>query len=313
MPPAPAPAPAAGPVRVALLGVDGSGKSTCARLLAQRSSADRPHVVLSCLRPHENPGGPLHELSRHLDTLSSAADHLGSPDLKLAVLYLQMCTYGVAERFFTGRPAAAIITERHPLIDTLVYLPLYRNAITTTITPNPQTPTPNGTPAQHDQPPTPNGTPAQHDRFPIPDRAGTLREQLTRLPTPAVQAALGWCRTLAPRHRGRVPRLDTLATELIALLDLPSAALMTELTTRYAVSPPDVAILLDLDPAEAARRVQARDRRPEPHERADLLPLIRDGYDEALKAFTSTRVHRIVVGHRPAHEVAAEIARTAGL
>ncbi|MEV5896441.1 hypothetical protein [Nonomuraea fuscirosea] len=289
------------PARVALLGVDGSGKSTCARLLAQRSPAGRSHVVLSCLRPHENPGGPLRELSRHLDTLSSAADRLGSPDLKLAVLYLQMCTYGVAERFFAGRPAAAIITERHPLIDTLVYLPLYRHAITAaTAPPRPTTPDQAGTLTQRDQDPTPN-------------RAATLREQLTRLPAPAVQAALGWCRTLAPRHQGRAPRLDTLATELVGLLDLPPAALMTELTTRFAVSPPDVAILLDIDPAQAARRVQARDRRPEPHERADLLPLIRAGYEEALKAFTSTRIHRIVVGHRPAHEVAAEIARAADL
>jgi thymidylate kinase len=117
-------------LRVALLGIDGSGKSTLARLLAERPGDAGRRVVLSCLRAHENPDAPLQDLSRHLDALSKEADRLDSPDLKLAVLYLQMCTYGVAERFFTRELAVrVVITERHPLIDALAYLPLYRRAI----------------------------------------------------------------------------------------------------------------------------------------------------------------------------------------
>ncbi|MBT2231579.1 hypothetical protein [Nonomuraea sp. NEAU-A123] len=277
--PAPDATPAA-PVRVALLGIDGSGKSTCARLLARRSPAVRPHVVLSCLRPHENPGGPLRELSRHLDILSTEADRLGSPDLKLAILYLQMCTYSVAERFFTGQQTGAIITERHPLIDTLTYLPLYRRAIGAVIEPG---------------------------------RPAVLRQQLTRMPALSVQAALAWCQTLARRRGGRAPRLDTLGEELIGLLTLPPEAMVTEFATRFAVTPPDVAILLDIDVAEATRRLRTRDRRPEPHERADLLPLIWDGYDNALQTFTSVRVHRVRADHRPPHDIAAEVAQLAGI
>ncbi|MEV0384935.1 hypothetical protein [Nonomuraea sp. NPDC050643] len=268
------------PVRVALLGVDGSGKSTCARLLARRAPVERPHVVLSSLRPHENPGGPLRELSRHLDTLSEGADRLGSPDLKLAVLYLQMCTYGVVERFFARRPAGAIIAERHPLIDTLTYLPLYRPAI---------------------------------DRVTVPGRDAVLREQLAREPAAAVQAARAWCAALSRRPGGRAPRLDTLGAELVGLLNLPPAELVAELSARFAVSPPDVAILLDIDVAEAARRVRARDRHPEPHERPDLLALIRDGYEETLKTFSSVRVHRIQVDDRPAQDIATQIAHLATL
>ncbi|MFD0474169.1 hypothetical protein ACFQ0B_42420 [Nonomuraea thailandensis] len=242
--------------------------------------AARPHVVLSCLRPHENPGGPLGELSRHLDVLSAEADRLGSPDLKLAVLYLQMCTYGVAERFFTGQQTGAIITERHPLIDTLTYLPLYRRAIGAVV---------------------------------APGRPAVLRRQLARMPAPAVQAALAWCQALARRTGGRAPRLDTLGEELVGLLTLPPEAMVSEFATRFAVTPPDVAILLDIDVTEALRRLRARDRRLEPHERADLLPLIRDGYDKALRTFTSVRVHRVRADHRPPHDVAAEVARLAGL
>jgi thymidylate kinase len=267
-------------VRVALIGIDGAGKSTCARLLAQRSSAGRPHVILSCLRPHENPRGPLRELSRHLDTLSAEADRLGSPDLKLAILYLQMCTYGVVERFFAREPARAIVTERHPLVDTLTYLPLYRHAI---------------------------------DRVTGPRRRAALREQLAQMPAAAVEAALAWCETLARRPGGRTPRLDTLGAELVDLLTLPPTGLIAEFSARFEVTPPDVAILLDVDVAEAARRVRARGRHPEPHERADLLALVRDGYEQVLKTFASVRVYRVRADGRPAQDVAAEITQIAAL
>ncbi|MFI7131004.1 hypothetical protein ACIBQ1_35315 [Nonomuraea sp. NPDC050153] len=263
--------------RVALVGIDGSGKSTCARLLAGLPGRD--HIVLSCLRPHENPGGPLHELSRHLDTLSAQADLIGSPDLKLAVLYLQMCTYAVAERHFLRGPGRAIVTERHPLIDALTYLPLYRDVI---------------------------------ERTSVPGRPAALREQIARMPESAVEAALAWCERLGRRPGGRAPRLDTLGAELVGLLRLPPGELIAELSDRFAVAPPDVAILLDIDVTEATRRVRARDRRPEPHERPDLLARIRDGYEEALKALP-VRVHRVRVDGRSAPAVTAEIARLAAL
>jgi thymidylate kinase len=74
-----------------------------------------------------------------------------------------------------------------------------------------------------------------------------------------------------------------------------------------------VAILLDVDVAEAARRVRARGRHPEPHERADLLALVRDGYEQVLKTFASVRVYRVRADGRPAQDVAAEITQIAAL
>ncbi|MFF3445427.1 hypothetical protein [Streptosporangium sp. NPDC002721] len=256
---------------MALVGVDGSGKSTVARLL---SSPDR--VVLSCLRPHENPDGPLHELSRHLDTLSRDADESGSPELKLAVLYLQMCTYGSVERFFIDEWAAqTMVSERHPLIDALVYLPLYRDAIR---------------------------------QVAGPGRDAILRGRLTRSAPEARQAVSAWCRVLG-RRNGGAPRLDTLAAELVDLLNVSVDERVEELSARFAVSPPDLAILLELDVGEAVRRIAARNRRPEPHERHDLLARVHAGYESALAALTTVRVHRVAVDGRSPAEVATEVSR----
>ncbi|GAA5039848.1 thymidylate kinase [Thermocatellispora tengchongensis] len=263
--------------RVALVGIDGSGKSTLARLLAGGPSGEQAgegRAVLSCLRAHENPDGPLHRLSRHLDLLSREADRLGGPDLKLAVLYLQMCTYAVTERFFTGELGArVVISERHPVIDGLAYLPLYRRAIA--------------------------GVAG-------PDRPEQVRKQLAGLDQEAVAAALAWCETLG-RRLGRVPDLATVAGELVALLDLPPGDRATALAARLGTPLPDIAVFLDIDVAEALRRVRARDGAPELHERHGSLARIREGYEAALAALGPVRVHRIAAGGASPAELRAEL------
>ncbi|MFD0690821.1 dTMP kinase [Actinomadura fibrosa] len=272
---------AAGPpaLRAALIGIDGSGKSTVARLLADRPRDAGRRAVLSCLRAHENPDAPLQDLSRHLDTLSKEADRLDSPDLKLAVLYLQMCTYGVVERFFVRELGVrVVITERHPLIDALAYLPLYRRAVR---------------------------------RVDGPGRPAVLREQLAGLPPPAAEAALDWCRVLSGRPGGREVRLDTLGAELAGLAELPPGQCAAELSARLGVTAPDVAVLLDIDVDTALGRVAARGGRPELHERAGDLARVRESYDRALAASGTARVHRLPAG-RPPEDLAAEVARLIG-
>ncbi|WP_242902303.1 hypothetical protein [Actinomadura terrae] len=270
------------PLRLAILGIDGSGKSTVARCLAERALVGGRHAVLSCVRPHENPDAPLHELSRHLDVLSKEADRLGSPELKLAVLYLQMCTYGVGERFVTRELGVdVVVSERHPVIDALAYLPLYRSAIV---------------------------------RAAGPGRADAVRAKLAALPAESVEAAAAWCEALGRRSARPAPKLETLAGELVALAGRPAAEQIAEFRVRFGTGLPDIAVLLDVAVETAADRIGARDRRAEQHERPDRLIRLRDGYDRALPAFGAVALHRIQVGARPPGDVAAEIARlvTAG-
>jgi thymidylate kinase len=110
------------PLQVALVGIDGCGKTTVARRLG-----DPETVVLHTIHPDETVDGPFHELSQHLQNLSVTADRLRSPQLKVAAFYLLLRTYAPIVRFFTRSFAPhTILSDRHPLIDGLVYLPLYR-------------------------------------------------------------------------------------------------------------------------------------------------------------------------------------------
>lgn len=112
------------PLRVALVGIDGCGRTTIAGRLSEHDV-----VVLRTFHPHETVDCPFRELSQHLQTLSAVADRLRSPQLMVAAMYLLLRTYAPTERFLTRTfEPRTIISDGHPLIDSLVHLPLYRRA-----------------------------------------------------------------------------------------------------------------------------------------------------------------------------------------
>jgi thymidylate kinase len=106
-------------MRTALVGMDGTGKTTVARQLAQLDGV----TVIHAIRAHDDPRSPYADRSRHLAAASAAADGTGRAQLKVAVLYLQLCLYGPQERRAAAAPV--LVADRHPLVDPLVYLPLY--------------------------------------------------------------------------------------------------------------------------------------------------------------------------------------------
>ncbi|GAA0553164.1 hypothetical protein GCM10010172_39630 [Paractinoplanes ferrugineus] len=111
-------------MRTALVGLDGSGKTTVATRLRKLHGV----AVIHAIRPHDDPTSPYAELSRHLTAASAAADSVGHPQLKVALLYLQLNLYGPQERRNT---VPVLVSDRHPLVDPLVYLPMYARMATT--------------------------------------------------------------------------------------------------------------------------------------------------------------------------------------
>ncbi|GGZ50191.1 hypothetical protein GCM10010387_50670 [Streptomyces inusitatus] len=107
-------------MRAALVGVDGSGKTTAVHRVRERKGVTTLHTIPTGTDPRT----PFPALSPALAEASAAADALGGIQLKVAVLYLQLSLYGPAESR-AATPSGILLADRHPLIDPLVYLPLF--------------------------------------------------------------------------------------------------------------------------------------------------------------------------------------------
>jgi hypothetical protein len=252
-------------LRAAILGIDGSGKSLLVEHLRAVGSSRSTLIAFNCPDFHHTPNAPLAALSAHLKALSDLADDLGSVSLKLTALCLRMTLYGPVERFFreTYCPAC-LISDRHPIIDTLVYLPLYRQRLSTAAI---------------------DGLVDVH----------AVREQLDAREPGAYEAICAWHRSES-RRLGREAGLDSLGVELVQSLTGPLEDRIEALALRYRTTLPDVVVLLDVSIEEALRRSELRGRR-ELHEERHGLTSLRDSYERVLGQLSALgpgiEVHRI--------------------
>ncbi|MEU3491272.1 phosphotransferase [Streptomyces massasporeus] len=107
-------------MRAAVVGIDGTGKTTVLRRIREQGDI----TVVHAIRAHDDPDRPYAALAG----ASAAADALGRVQLKPAVLYLQLCLYGPAERQ-AAREGRILVSDRHPLIDPPAYLPMFARAV----------------------------------------------------------------------------------------------------------------------------------------------------------------------------------------
>ncbi len=224
----------------------------------------------------------MHRLSRRLEAFSAVADELHSPELKLAALYLQLCTYGPIERFFceTYRPEL-VVSDRHPLIDTAVYLPLYGRAAAGRIDP--------------------------------PEPPPDLRQRLDAIDPEAHDAVVAWSDALA-RRLGYETDLWGLGVEMLAMLSRPPDEMLDDFAYRFRVALPEAVVLLEIEVEDALERSSARERSAEQHETSAFLALVRERYDQVLGELEAgaapVAVDRVSSGGRPVDEVAEEVARS---
>lgn len=254
---------------VALVGIDGSGKSTTLGLLAERFGPQC--AVVSSLRNHEIPDAPLHELSRALERLGRVAHELGSPGLKLTTLYLQMCMYGPTVGFVNHALAPSILlSDRHPVLDASVYLPLFGEMI------------------------------ARTEEVPDAERwlAGVSASER--------ETVLRWVAAQA-RRSGRSFELPALVHELMTLTAVAPGLNQLQAVLRTPL--PEVAVWLDIEVDAAVERISNRDKPREAHETAQRLYAARAGYERLYAQIApNSLVHRVGIDGMSQHEVVDSIA-----
>jgi hypothetical protein len=258
--------------RVAVVGIDGSGKSTLVERL-RMEYADTPTrlVGIHCPDFHHTPGAPLSGLSRHLHRISDLADEIGDHDLKLLALYLRMTLYGPVERHFVETFAPALLlSDRHPVVDSLVYMPLYFRLLTGHL-----------------------------------DAALVEPRLRTALGPVALEEVREWDRAEALR-RGDPGDFWDRTAEFLTFTDAPWDILLTEFESRYRTSLPDVVVLLEVHPQEAVRRSKARELGAvELHEHEVLLEMLAHTYVEVSRRLSETlgiEIHRIPTSGRSEDE-----------
>lgn len=244
--------------RVALVGIDGCGKtSVIARIRQQTgSSPTRLHTV-HCPDFHDACNGPFESLSRHLKKMSRLADAVGNPGVKAAVLYLRMTLYGPVEKFWidTYRPEL-LLCERHPLVETYVYAPLY-STLARTLTLDAQD---------------------ELDRF--VRTAGETEDEAFR----AMQAWQG----AEQRRTGLGEDLTEILPAIVDLLAKPPEQAEPLLDALYRTTLPDLVIWLDCPVEDAFARCRAR-ADLEVHETFASLTALRTRYAELHTVLSRTR------------------------
>ena len=110
---------------ISILGVDGSGKShLAAQIQGQKGLKVR---VLRATDYHLSLLAEVSDLSWMLSALSNIADERKSYELKGISLFLKMMLFTKARKNLSSNcPATTEITERHPVIDFMVYSPFYQ-------------------------------------------------------------------------------------------------------------------------------------------------------------------------------------------
>jgi len=256
------------PYRLALVGIDGSGKTSVIARLRERVGTEGELVTLNSPIFHETPNAPLRLLSRQMHAVSLAADALELRELKAAMLYLQMTLYGVVERSLVDafRPQR-VISDRHALVDTLAYGPLYRGMLGAVLD------------GAHWDP--------------------LLRDQLADAVPHALDATIAWQQQLA-RRLGQTSGFWELPHEVGSVFERSPAEVLREFSRRYGTELPNAVVLLDVEPEEALRRSTGRTKASsELHESAAILEQLRAIYAKALETLRSERpdvaLHRVEV------------------
>ena len=237
------------PYRIAIEGIDGSGKSTIIRRMMELTPGyGKEMLVMKCPGYHETPNAPLKDLSCALYEFSMAADALDSYECKAMALFLQMTLFGPLERFFTETLKPDILVfERHSMISGMAYGPVYAQAIS---------------------------PPVDRAKF-----EALFKKHLPAYASDSFGQVLRWIRLESERLKRPLSfwEYDRYFKEVFSL---KGNEMVEELARWYNTRLPDAVILLDLPAETASSRICGRQEGGaiELHEAKETLALLRERY-----------------------------------
>lgn len=254
--------------RIAVVGLDGCGKSSVISRLRELAPL-RPGAFASITCPdfHDTPNAPLHELSRKMKRFSAGCDEIGSAEMKALSMYLQMTLYGPVERFFveTFEPEV-LVCERHPLVETFVYGPLYVALAS-----------------------------SDWDGGALEP---AIRKQVDGPCGDVFATVSDWHTAEATRLGDKIGMWERFV-DVAEAVQGDFASAVEDFGERYRTTLPDIVLWLDVPPGQAAARCAARssDGVMEVHETPEILALLREGYlrfqDDVAQAFPDVRMYTI--------------------
>ncbi|MGV9540689.1 hypothetical protein ACWDSF_05120 [Nocardia beijingensis] len=258
--------------RVALVGIDGAGKSSVLaglRALAEPAGVGR-FASMTCPDFHDTRNVPLADLSRQLRAFSVGCDEIGDVAMKATAMYLQMTLFGPVEQHFLRTWAPdVLVCERHPLIELLVYGPLYVALA---------------------------GTDGR-----CREREDEIAAVLERHRPGTFADILAWQHAQAARL-GSSPDPWLLLSEIAELVGRDISGAVSGFAERFRTTLPDAVLWLDAPPEQAAARCAQRSAHGpvEAHETAERLAALRTGYERVREtlatAFPEVGFHRIDTG-----------------
>jgi thymidylate kinase len=279
--------------RIALVGIDGGGKSTLARALVDGLRARGRRVAhLVCPGYHlSTAAGPAPRglaerarTARALERLSSFADERGARALKGIAMFLQMRLYGPIEALLAAGGPEVLLGERHAVVDALAYAPLYLRELSGAGEQGAA-----GSLPPHE--PVGGGVPSARL---LAEARGTVDAVEGSGAFDAAAGALG-----AGDFVGRLRGLFT-----------PPEGIVDRLEAAFGTTVPRRVLLLAADPAEAARRLAARPGAPaEMHETEADLAALAASYERALALVRAARPGVAVERHDAGGDVEALAAR----
>ena len=234
--------------RVAVVGIDGSGKTSVIERLCELVDDNQAGAVaMHCPDFHDNRDVPAAELSRQLRAVGEAADRASDARIKAATLFLRITMFGQVEKFLRERHRPGLmISERHPIVETMVYAPVYQRLVASSRTPD--------------------------------ETIAAIFADADRQCRGASAALLDWQAQIVARS-GLAADLPTVVDDVAALVSGGPAAAAAALGEVCETTLPDLVLWLDTPPEVCAARLAQRAER-EIHEDPATLRKLRARYEQ---------------------------------